>query len=229
MAVICNFSSAQVCAIRVARLSAACEPVAGATNSVATSAIMRVAASPEYTQGQDFEMQDGCGRIAVSLRTCDQLKRMNLQLELVTRDPALIELMTGATLIVDGTDTIGWSRRGVGAACPSSVSVEVWTKTASVNNSCPPVAAGTYADSQWWRTIWPKATFTLGDITYANEIATMSFSGYSENNPNFEDGPFNDVPVGALPLDVTSPEHTFLDPTGPPSLVCGYTTVPSQA
>lgn len=227
MAVHC-FSSAQVCAIRASRLSTSCEHVAGATGAVATSAIIRMQSSPEYSQGADFELKDGCGRIAVALRDCDQLKRMNLQLEVCTRDPALVELLTGATLITDGSDTIGFSRRGIGAACPAPASIEIWTKTASVNNNCPPVAVGDYADAKWWRVIWPKATFTLGDVSFANEVATMMFTGYAENNPNFTNGPFNDVPAGVT-LDTASPEHMFLDAAGPPALACGYITVPSQA
>jgi hypothetical protein len=221
------FGSAQVCAIRVARLNTDCTFVSGANNSVATSAIVRLASSPEYSPGEDFEMKNGCGQICVSMKNCDQLKRMNLGLELCTRDPALVELLSGASLITDGADIIGYSRRGIGSACPSPVSVEIWTKAMTINNTCAPAVEG-YGDAKWWRVIWPKATFTLGDVAFANEVATLSLAGFAENNPNFTTGPFEDVPAGVT-LDTSSPEHMFLDLIGPPTLACGYTAAPVPA
>lgn len=223
MPAICR-SSAQVCAIRVARLASNCTFVPGASSAVASSALIRIGSSPEYSPGEDFELKNGCGQLCVSLKNCDQLKRMNLTLELCTRDPALLELMTGAPVYTVGQDIIGYSRRGIGATCPPSVSVEIWTKAVGIQNTCPTVVEPVgYEEAQWWRVVWPKATFTLGDVTFANEIATVTLSGFAESNPNFASGPFQDID---LTLDPTSPEHMFLDPDGPPTLGCGYTTTP---
>lgn len=219
------FGSAQVCAIRVARLNSACTFVEGANNAVATSAIVKVGSTPEYAQGEEFFMKNGCGQVCISSKVIDQIKRVNLSLELCTRDPALVELLSGASLITDSTDIIGYSRRGIGAAAPDPVSVEIWTKAVSANNTCSATGVDSYASARWWRVIWPKATFTLGDVSFANEIATLTLSGFGESNPNFYDGPFNDVPTG-ITLDTTSPEHMFLDLVGPPTLACGYTTAP---
>jgi len=191
-----------------------------------STAIVRIASSPEYSAGEDFEMKNGCGQLCVVMKNCDQLKRMNLSLELCTRDPALVELLSGASLLTDGTDIIGYSRRGVGKACPASVTVEIWTKAMSINNTCPPASVDDYSDARWWRVVWPKATFTLGDVNFANEIATLTLNGFAESNPNLEDGPFNDLPAGVT-LDTSSPEHMFLDLVGPPTAACGYTAVPS--
>lgn len=221
------FGSAQVCAIRVARLNTSCAPVSGATNAVATSAIVKIASSPEYSQGEDFEMKNGCGQLCVVMKNPDLIKRVNLQMELCTRDAALVELLTGASLISATTDIVGYSRRGVGLAGPGSVSVEIWTKALSINNTCPPTGASSYATAQWWRVIWPKATFTLGDVQFANEVATLTMTGFAENNPNFGNGPFNDVPA-AITLDTASPEHMFLDLVGPPTTQTGYIAVPTQ-
>lgn len=228
MAVICR-GSAQLCKIRVARLNSLCTHVPGPNNAAASSAIIRINSSPEYTAGDDFEMKNGCGTLCVTLKTCDQLKRMALQLELCLRDPAMIELLTGATTYTDGTDIIGYSRRGVGATCPDNVSVEVWTKAVTTQNNCLPIVtpATSFQDAQWWRVIWPKATFTLGDVAFANEVATISLTGFAEANPNFLDGPFNDVPGGVV-LDPSSPEHMILDQVGPPADECGYLTTPAQ-
>jgi len=219
------FGSAQVCAIRVARMTASCSFVVGTTNAVATSAIVKVSSTPEYAPGEEFFMKNGCGQVCISSKVLDKIKRVNLAMELCTRDPALVELLSGATLISSGTDTIGYSRRGIGAADPNPVSVEIWTKAVGLNNTCPPVGTTGYARAQWYRVVWPKATFTLGEVNFANEIATLTLSGYAESNPNFYDGPFNDVP-STVTLDTASPEHMFLDLVGPPTLACGYTATP---
>jgi hypothetical protein len=97
----------------------------------------------------------------------------------------------------------------------------------TINNTCAPAVEG-YGDAKWWRVIWPKATFTLGDVAFANEVATLSLAGFAENNPNFTTGPFEDVPAGVT-LDTSSPEHMFLDLIGPPTLACGYTAAPVPA
>ena len=224
MAAICK-GSAQVCAIRVARLLPNCAHAPGTNNAAASSAIIRINSSPEYSAGEDFEMKNGCGQVCISSKIIDQIKRVNLSLELCTRDPALVELLSGASIITDGSDVIGYSRRGIGAAAPAPVSIEIWTKAVSVNNTCSAPGVDGYAAARWWRVIWPKATFTLGDVSFANEIATLTLSGFGESNPNFYDGPLNDVPH-TVTLDPNSPEHMFLDLVGPPTLACGYTAIP---
>lgn len=197
---------------------------------MSSSAIIRIASSPEYSAGEDFEQKNGCGQICVSLKNCDQLKRVNLSLELCLRDPAMIELLTGAPVYVDAAtptpNIIGYSRRGIGAVCPPSVAVEIWTKAVTINNTCPTVVSPIGSEeAQWWRIVWPKATFTLGDVSFANEIATIQLSGFAEANPNFAKGPYQDVPV-SIALDNSSPEHYFLDMVGPPTLGCGYSATP---
>jgi hypothetical protein len=172
------FGSAQVCAIRVARLNTACQSVAGASNAVATSAIVKVTSTPEFAQGEEFFMKNGCGQVCISSKVTDKIKRVNLGLELCTRDPALVEIISGASVITDGLDIIGYSRRGVGAAAPAPSSVEIWTKAVGVNNTCTVPGATGYQNAKWYRVIWPKATFNLSAVTFENAIATLA-CGYT--------------------------------------------------
>jgi hypothetical protein len=218
-----------VCGLRVSRLSPTCGCVAGVNNAVSTSAIVRIDSTPEYEAGDDYTQKNGCGDICLSLKDCDQLKRMNLSLELCVRDMELLELLTGAHLYTQtfapmSAQVAGYSRRGVGQSCPDPVSVEIWSKVTSSAGSC---SAADDDTPQYWRTIWPRATFTLGDVSFANEIATIELSGFAEPNPEFANGCFNDVPA-EITLEPTSPEHYFLDAAGPPALACGYIEVPVQ-
>ena len=215
--------SARVCALRVVRLNSNCQIVAGANNAVVSTAIVRLQSSPEYETGDEFVQKDGCGNIALLVKTLDKLKRMNLQLELCTRDMELLELLTGGNLYTDGADVVGFSRRGVGSDDPDPVSIELWTKAipTGTNGSC-----STPGVASWWRWVYPRATFTLGDVSHENGIGMVQLTGFAEPNVYWGNGPFNDWPADEL-LDENSPEHFVLDSVGPPTAQCGYTTVPS--
>lgn len=214
--------SARVCVIRVSRLSSSCSCVPGATGAVASSAIVRLAATPEYETGDEFITKNGCGDIELSIKDVDRLKRINLQLELATRDMELLELLTGGTLYVDGLgEPEGFARRGIGVAANDPVAMELWTRAISTAGTCGA------DDSTWWRWTYPKATFTLGDTTLENGIATVQLTGFAEANPNYGDGCFNDWPA-TDPIDPDSPEHFVFD-DAPPTTACGYITVPAQS
>lgn len=216
------FSSAKLCVLRVSRLDSSCGCVYGANNGAITSGIVRLDASPEYITGQEYVLQNGCGDICVNFRDCDRLKRINIQMELCTRDMELLEILTGGQIYTTTGTTTGFSRRGIGASCPDPVQFDIWTR--AVDNS------GTCAESgnpyTWWHVVYPKATFTLGDSTFENGVATVKLTGYAEANSNIGIGCWEDLPSG---LDITAPEYFFLESADPPATDCGYATVPTPA
>jgi hypothetical protein len=213
--------SARVCALRVSRLDSTCNCVAGEDNAVVSSAIVRLQASPEYEAGDEFIQKNGCGDIVINIKDVDRLKRINLTMELATRDISLLELLTGGTVYTDGVDIIGFARRGVGATANDPVAMELWTKAVSSSGNC---VVGT---SNWWRWTYPKATFTLGDVSHENGIGLVQLTGTAEANPNYGNGCFDDWP-SADDIDPDSPEHFVLDEDGPPTAACGYIAVPVQ-
>lgn len=212
--------SAKVCALRVARLADDCTALPGATNGAVSTAIVQLQATPEYDTGQEFIQKNGCGDICISLRDLDKLKRITLAMTLCTRDLELIEILTGASLITISGEVSGLSRRGVGADDPARVSLELWTRAVDTAGAC------SSTNNRWWRWVYPSSTFTLGQTTLENGIATVQLAGFSEPNPVWGNGPWNDWPADSFP-DPESPEHFVLDSDGPPTAVCGYTTVPS--
>jgi hypothetical protein len=133
--------TAMVCGLRVSRLSSTCGCISGPNNAVSTSALIRIDSTPEYKIGGEFTLNSGCGEVCLHLKACDQLKRMNLELELCVRDMELLELLTGAHLYSQtfgsaAAQVAGYSRRGVGQSCPDPVSVEIWSKVTSSAGSC---------------------------------------------------------------------------------------------
>lgn len=220
------WGSAKACGLRVARLGADCAPVAGATNGVATSALIKLTAKANNEAGEVYQLKNGCGQVVVRSRESDKLTDMGIDLELATKDFELIELLTGASLILNSATpakTIGFARRGVGLVGPSFVSLEIWTQSIDDGGVC---AVGG-VNPGWFRVIYPRATFALGDNTIENGVATVTLTGFGTQNPSWGNGPWNDYPgTGTLPA--TSPEAVVLDAAGPPTLQGGYIAVPVQ-
>jgi len=120
------------------------------------------------------------------------------------------------------TTNVGIARRGIGLGNPPFVSLEIWTTSIDDAGVC-----STGGNPGWFRVIYPRATFTLGDSTFENGVAVVSLSGFGTQNPLWGNGPFNDYPAsGTLPAN--TPEAILLDSAGPPALANGYTTVPAQ-
>jgi hypothetical protein len=229
------YGSIKAAVVRVARLDAACSPVSGATNGAASKAVITLQAAAEQETGDEFNQKNGLGDLLISVKDNDKLKRMNLTLDLATRDFELIEVMTGATLLTSGGVNIGIARRGTSSTAPDPVSVEIWTKVATSSGSCASTGSG-----QWFRNVYPKVVWTLGDSDFGNSIATVKMTGVAEGNPNWgANGPFNDWYYTAIPSD--TPEAWILDSvydspadvTGSggvlPASGGGYLAVPSQA
>lgn len=215
-------ASAQVCRLRAVRV-VDCAFETGATAGIITSAVARVNTTPDYEPGEDFYMKNGCGEACAVLKTCDQLKRLNVEIELCLRDVTLLELITGGRLIVsdaEGAPPIGFARRAIGMTCQNPASLELWSKAIDTSGDCGTEGA------RWWRTVYPKATLTLGGYTMENAVATVTLTGYVEPLPSWGTGPFDDWP-DATGLGENEPEAFVLDDIAPPAAVAGYVTVPA--
>lgn len=166
----------------------------GGTDVAITDAIVSLTSSAEYEAGQEYIGKNGCGVIQISVKESDSLKRVNLQANFITRDLEFLELVSGADLFTGvgaaSASTVGMTRRAVGAAEPDPVSLEVWTRAADQSGEC----AGATSAS-WWRWVWPKTKFTLGDVNLDNNVGEIQVTGFSEPNPNWDLGPNDDWPA----------------------------------
>lgn len=211
------FSSLQACAIRVAKLTAAGAPSAGASNGYVTDALISLQVSVELTEGDEFEQKNGCGAICATFKDCDHIKRLSLSMDLCQLDAYLIEFLTDADLFSSGGNPIGWQYPSVTAGCPNGVSLEVWTKAWDGTEQAVP--AFTSPDAAYWHWVFPKTLWTLGNITMENALMVVPVSGFSEENTSITaNGPFNDWPAAVAGAGgVTRVGGVFLDdaiPTG---------------
>lgn len=228
MANVACIAERSVCAIRATRLDDDCTPLTGPTDGAVALAIATINATAEVQEGTAFEPVDGCGRTVYSARNPDVVRRKNITMELHLQDFELIELLTDSSLILGAADgpwpglVIGINEPGANTESKPGVALEIWTKTAFGTGDC-----GEDSETEnpvWMRHTLPKVKLRLGDRTFEDAHATVSFSGFAVANPLWgEGGPWGDWPAEG-PLDPSTPHARMFDPLGPPEANCGYLT-----
>lgn len=206
------FKTLSLCRLRIARLDASGVPEPGAKNLYVTDSQISLTLGLEISEGDDFEVKNGCGDICFSFKDRDQIKGLNLELAVCTADPELTELLTGGDLLTSGGDTVGYALGSVGSVGnENGVSVEAWTKNIS--------GSSLDADYPYVRWVFPKTFWTHSDRTFENGPITHSYTGEGQENVNWFDGPAND-------WDYTSDRlFQYAGDTTLPTAACGAQTL----
>lgn len=221
--VLCG-SHLKMCRIRVSRLLDDCTYATGPDNSVVTNAGIRFDAQPEIEAGEEIIQKNGCGEICLNIKDPDEIKRLNLELELCTRDLDLLNILSCKTPILneDG-DTIGGCTKSGALDCPGAT-LEIWAKVGTDTGTCGEVGASDY---QWVRYYYPKVTLLAGGVTLENGLNNLTLTGIAEGNANSLDGPFSDWETT---VDSTDLECWQYETEAPPEPSCGYgAPVPADA
>jgi len=188
-------ASIQGVAIRVTRLDAAGNLLNGPGDSYVTNAFMRVSFTPEYEEGDEITEKGANGAIAVTYKSPDTLKRINLELALVEPDPELNHLLSGGLLLrrnelglggnfnAPVNKSVGWASPGVGDdPAGYGVSLEVWSwaiKDGKRDSTNP-----------YFYWVFPYAKVRQsGDRVIENGVMANTFEGYGLGNVNFKSGP----------------------------------------
>ncbi len=227
------FIQRSACALRVVRLGADCYPVAGEGNGAVATAIATITSTPDVTEGTRFNPADACGRTVFSASNPNVTNRYTLEMELITRDYEMLEIMTSCSLILGAADAgpgNAWAGKAIGLARPGpstpasdGFGLEVWVKNAAAGaNSCGPAST----NPPYVRHVWPRVIAELGAHTFEDGVANVTISGVAESNAAWGEGPWGDFP-GADPL-TTEPWAEFFD-TDVPEAECGAIEVPEYA
>lgn len=222
------FASLQACALRVAKLDASGAPLTGAGNGYVSDALISVQVSVDVQAGDEFIQKNGCGSIAEYFKDCDHVKRVTFTMNLCQLDAQLISMLTAGSLFSSGGNAIGFQYPGVSDACPNGVCFEVWTKAWDGTQQAIP--AFTSPDAAYWHFVFPKTTWTLGNIQMDNSIMVVPVTGQGlENSVISADGPFNDWPSAVASAGgVTKVGGVFLDDTIP-TAACSTIAVTSSS
>lgn len=194
-----------LCAIRVATLDADGNPDGFI---YANDLAAKLTIDPQYEDGEEINVKNGCGTIQATAQADDQFKRLNMQLELTSHDPDLYQMLTNGTLITFGGDSIGYRMPAVGNIVNNGVSLEAWVKNYVGNTQDT-----TYP---WTRFVTPKTTWRIGSRDLGELASPNILIGRGFENPLFLDGPANDLVSG---------EHeealSWIFDTTLPTTVCG--------
>lgn len=203
-----------LCAVRVTRLDSLGNVAAGPNNSYVTANQISIQSTPVISAGDDRELKGGCGCIVAAAKLPDVLKRRTLQFVDGALEPAMIEMLLGATLISSGPDPIGVSFPDqVGCSQPQqpNVAIEGWSKN----------WVGTYQDPNrpWIHWVWPMSSWQEGTTNLIDDFGNPQLDGFTKSNPLWGHGPYGDgVLVGQMGA-------VFQTAIAPPAGACGYATV----
>lgn len=208
--------SIQACAMRVGRLNAAGLVPVGASNSYVTSGLITLTATPEYRDGDDFEVVTACGDLGVNYKDRDRLRRLGVELNVVAPDPELTEIMAGGTVLTSGA-AVGWAAPEL-MATPQDfgVSIELWSKRLSADGAQD-------ATLPWYRWVLPRVYLRVGAKNFQNGPMDNPFSGFAVGNGGWGEGPTYDWSVASDRVIQYLPVATI------PATQCGYVAVVADA
>lgn len=215
--------------MRVVKLDACGVPVVGASSASVTDGFISVAASPQYEGGDPIRVLNANGDLCINAKGKAQLAQEDLTITLCQVNPNVINLMTGAPLVLDNAtptpNTVGF-RKQCGSA-NVNFGIEVWSEIA--NQAC------TTSNVQYWYSLWPLVTNAqYGDYTIENGAVNMVITGSAFCNSAWGTGPYNVVNSlpGPAPSKLLTPigandlYHGQVTDLAPPVSACGVVAIP---
>jgi hypothetical protein len=186
-------SAIHLCFIRVTRLDALGNPTAGPNNIYIDDTPMMLTITPDILAGEVKDLKGGCDQLVATYRGQDILKRFNLELDMGTVSPALEEILTGGTAILDGSgDPIGMQFQVPCGSQQPYVAVEAWQDLWD----CDHQFASPYPYKRW---IFPSSRWQRGAETLQNDFDQPKFTGFTVANANWGLGIYGDLTDAVLP------------------------------
>lgn len=191
---------------RVTKLDSNGVPTPGAASSYVSSALVSLAVSHVYKDGDHLEQVNGAGDICVEFDGDDSLLRCDFTLVICKPDPYLQAITcTGSKAIsatglptteghagspADANRPYGWATAAIGPISRQRVSIEVFTKR--IDN-------GELMDDYpfaWW--VLPSTSkHRLDTVTLGNNVLAPSISGKAFENEHWFDGPTENWPTSS--------------------------------
>jgi hypothetical protein len=201
-----------------------------------SDAVIQIESDPQYDEGEEKIVRNGCRRICSSYKDDDLLTGLQWSTELCELDIELIEMLTGQRTFDEfgpGTQTIGMQLPSKNTPPTDGVSVEAWSR-AYVGTAFSP------APQDYWLWAWPRLKPRLDAHTLDEDFLAVSISADGHENPIIGGvpagalgtgpnagvvggGPNGDWPIDPQVLDGC--EGVFLV-NGLPTAVCGWIDIP---
>lgn len=186
MAAVCP-SAIHLCFVRVTRLNALGHPVPGPNNFLVYDKPLMLTVTPDILAGETKDLKGGCDQLVATYRGQDILKRFNLELDTGTISPALEEILTGGSAVVDGSgDPIGVQFQVPCGTQQPFVAFEAWQDL----YDCDHQPSAPFPYKRW---IWPATRWQRGPETLQNDFDQPKFLGFSVGNSNWGEGIYGDL------------------------------------
>lgn len=218
--------------VRVTRLDACgAYPAPAAADAMATSSgYISVQYTLEYEDGDEHVQKNANGDLCILDRAEDKFKRVMVTISFCEVDPAIMEIVTGNTIVTTGVvpDNVGMR---VSRYLPDAVAdfaLELWSGVGD--------AACDTGNKEYGYFLLPfLRNGTLRDFTVENGPTTFEVNAWTENGNGWGKGPYNVVRDGAagvpsnLKAALTVNDHLHFQVTtvAPPAAVCGYQVMPA--
>lgn len=213
--------SIHVCKARFSRLNSDGTFKGGSNNHVVTDSIMSVDFTPNIKAGESKEVLSACDCIDLAYRGTDKLLRFDLKFSLTKINVSLMEMILGASLLVDASTVPVPS----GLVFPNQLSCSTGTPQ-------PPVALELWSDAwqndrqidpptRYIRWVFPMSFWQIDTSKLDNDFFSPSFQGYTRQNPNFGNA-YGDWPAGIAGSLVGG---AFFWDTTQPAASCTYSTL----
>jgi hypothetical protein len=186
MAVNCGVSFG-ICAVRLTRVDAAGNVIAG-LNSYVSDKPISVAVNPNIDTGNTFSSRSGCGCSIARFKARDIFNWFEFVFTQAALEPIMLAFLLGQEEILDGSDAVGINFSSV-VDCDDdipAVAFEFWTQHI--------VGSGQDGEFPWIHWVFPRTIWQVGDNTFEEAISQPVVNGYSQTNLLWGHGPYGDGP-----------------------------------
>lgn len=205
MAVECGLSFG-LCRMRVTKVDAMGNVVAGSGNSYVSDKIVQIGLNPNIESGNSFSRRNGCGCSLARFKSKDVFNWFEFAFEGGALEPEMMALMLGAETIVDGSDVVGLAFPGA-LTCDEdepAVALEFWTEHI--------VGSGQDAALPWVHWVFPTSVWQVGQNTAQEDFLAAALNGFSRTNTAWGGGPYSDGPPDGQDIREGGYWKTDVDP-----------------
>lgn len=221
------YNSADLCGVRWSLINEDGSPIfSNPDGSAYTLRPVSLQISPTVSTGDTFEQRDGCGNVCYTATNPDTNTGADLVLTLCTFDVESIALATGASIVTDGAENVGFA---IGTDTANPTEFHAWTKSFDGSDRVA-------SPRSWWHHVFPNTTWNLGNFTLQQNALTVVLNGTATTNANLGDGGFGDVPetiepgIGYWYLPYLADDIPESDqaPYNANGIACGYVDTPAD-
>lgn len=217
--------------MRITKLDTCGAVVSGAGASLVTKAFVSGTFTPNYTDVEEISQSDANGDNCIEDRSDPALRWVDIELNICTMDPTMINLITGDPIVTDDAtptpNTVGF-RLDTALSGSANFGLELWSGI--TGQACD--AAG-FTKYGYWLFPWVQDA-QWGEWTIENGALTLTFTARAVPGSLWGTGPYlvrRDATVPATleklltPIGATEPMHFEVSSAPLPTPACGSVTL----